>query len=164
MSDKRLRIYLNDHLALMAAEVAVIRRCRSSNRRTPLADFLERLGTEVLAQKSIAVDVGRRVGAGPGLERMTKQGAAWFAEKLGRLKLNGSIWSYSSLSRLVELEGLSATAQERIALWDNLAAVAKHESRLEGLSFSFFREQSEEHLKELNTRRRFAAVEALGRP
>ena len=33
--------------------------------------------------------------------------AGWVAEKAGRLKLNGSLLTYSPLSRLVELEGLS---------------------------------------------------------
>ena len=56
MNERRLRIYLDDHLALMVAEVALIRRCRRSNRITPLGEFLQQLENEVQAQKAIAKD------------------------------------------------------------------------------------------------------------
>ena len=83
------------------------------------------------------------------------------AEKLGRFKLNGTVLTYSSLSRVLELETLAAGAVERIAVWDNLDAIAASDERLAGISFEFFCQQSREHLDELNTRRRHAAVEAL---
>ena len=161
MNEKRLRIYVEDHLAMMVAEVELTGRCWRNNRKTPLCEFLQQLENEVKAQQSIASDIIHRIGGKDTIESRLKQGAAWFAEKLGRLKLNDSLLSYSDLSRVVELETLSAAAQERVALWDNLHAVEESDSRLEGITFSFFRDQSEQHLNELNTRRRFAAVEAL---
>ena len=161
MNDKRLRIYLDDHLALMVAEVERIGRCWWSNRGTPLGEFLETLENEVKAQKTIAKDLIHRIGGKEGIESMAKQSAAWFAEKLGRFKLNDSLLRYSELSRVVELETLAAAAQERIALWDNFDAVSSSDNRFEGITFSFFREQSQLHLQELNTRRRFAAAEAF---
>ena len=161
MNDKRLRIYLDDHLALMVAEVELIGRCWWSNRGTPLGEFLQKLENEVKAQKSIARDIIHRIGSKEGIESKVKQSAAWMAEKLGRFKLNDSLLSYSALSRVVELETLAAAAQERISFWDNFDAVASNDSRLEGITFSFFREQSQQHLDQLNTRRRFAAGEAF---
>lgn len=161
MNDKRLRIYLDDHLALMVAEVELISRCWWNNRDTPLGDFLQQLENEVKAQKSIAKDVIHRIGGKDTIESRMKQGAGWLAEKLGRFKLNDSLLSYSELSRVVELETLSAAAQERIVLWDNFDAVASNDSRLDGITFSIFREQSQQHLDELNTRRRLAAAEAF---
>ena len=161
MNDKRLRIYIDDHLAMMVAEVELTSRCWRSNRGTPLGRFLQQLENEVKAQQSIARDIIHRIGGKDSIESRIKQGAAWFAEKIGRLKLNDSLLTYSDLSRVVELEALAAVAQERVALWDNLDAVGESDSRLEGITFSFFRDQSQHHLNELNTRRRFAAVEAL---
>jgi hypothetical protein len=161
MNDRRLRIYLDDHLALMVAEVELARRCRKTNRRTPLGEFLQQLENEVQAQKSIVNDVIHRIGGKSSIESRLKQGAGWFAEKLGRFKLNDSLLTYSNLSRVVELEALSAATQERIALWDNLDCVAGSEPRLDGITFSFFREQSQQHLVQLNDRRRFAALEAF---
>jgi hypothetical protein len=161
MNERRLRIYLDDHMALMVGEVELIRRCRKSNSRSPLGEFLQKLENEVQAEKSIVNDVIHRIGGKSTIESRVKQGAGWFAEKLGRFKLNDSLLTYSNLSRVVELEALSAAAQERIALWDSLDSVAGNDSRLEGITFSFFREQSQQHLVELNSRRRFAALEAF---
>ena len=161
MTDKRLQIYLDDHLSLMVAEVELIGRCWRSNRGTSLGEFLKTLDNEVKAQKAIVKDLIHRIGGKEGVESMAKQSAAWFAEKLGRFKLNDSLLRYSELSRLVELETLAAAAQERIALWDNFDAVATCDGRFEGIIFSFFRQQSQQHLQELNTRRRFAATEAF---
>jgi hypothetical protein len=65
------------------------------------------------------------------------------------------------LRRVVELETMAAAAQERIAVWDNFDALASQDARFEGIMDSFFREQSRQHLEELDTRRRFAAAEAF---
>jgi hypothetical protein len=145
----------------MVAELELIARCWRSNRRAPLGEFLQRLENEVKAQKSIAEDVIHRLGGKATLESRLKKGAGWFAEKLGRFKLNDSLLRYSDLSRVVELETLAAAAQERVALWDNLETVAGDNSRLDGITFSFFRKQSQQHLDELHTRRRFAAADAF---
>ncbi|HVX59560.1 MAG TPA: hypothetical protein VHC19_03130 [Pirellulales bacterium] len=161
MNEKRLQIYLDDHLALMVGEVELVNRCLGSNRCTPLGDFLQKLAAEVAAQKSVANDIHCHIGGADSLESRVKQGVAWLAEKAGRLKLNGSLLSYSELSRLVELETLAAAAQERVAFWDNLDAVAARDSRLGGIDFAFFRDQSQRQLEELNVRRRFAAAEAF---
>ncbi|MHB8864509.1 MAG: hypothetical protein ACYC6N_19060 [Pirellulaceae bacterium] len=161
MNDKRLRIYLDDHSALMVAEVELIGRCWRSNRTEPLGEFLQQLENEVKAQTSVVCDVIHGIGGDATLGGRLKKGAAWFAEKLGRLKLNDSLLRYSDLSRLLELEAISAAALERVLLWDNLDSVAGNDSRLNGITFSFFRDQSQQQLDELNTRRRSAAVLAL---
>ena len=161
MNDKRLRIYLDDHSALMVAEVELIGRCWWSNRNQPLGEFLQTLENEVKAQKSIVQDMLHRIGSKNTIESRLKNGAAWFAEKLGRLKLNDSLLTYSDLSRVIELETLSAAAHERIALWDNLDSVAGDDPRLEGITFPFFRDQSQQHLDKLNTHRREAATQAF---
>ena len=49
-----------------------------------------------------------------------KPAAAWTAEKLGRLKLNGQLRGYSPLSRLIELEGLLIGISGKIGLWQTL--------------------------------------------
>lgn len=161
MNDKRLRIYLDDHLALIVGELELAARCRRSNRGTPLGEFLQSLECEVAAQQSIVKDVIQRMGGTQGIESTLKQTAAWLAEKLGRFKLNDSLLAYSDLSRVVELETLSLAAQERMALWDNLDTAAGHDSRFQGITFSVFRDASQRQLDELNTRRRYAAAEAF---
>ena len=161
MNDKRLRIYLDDHLALTVGEIELAARCHRSNQGTLLGGFLEVLEADLADQESKLKDVIHKVGGKDGIESMVKQGAAWFAEKLGRFKLNDSLLTYSSLSRVVELETLAAAAQERVALWDSLAAIAEGDRRLKTFDFIALRDESKKHLKKLNSNRRRAAVEAF---
>jgi hypothetical protein len=158
MKDDRLRIYVNDHLALLVGEIQLANRSWASNRETPLGDFLEQLEADLKQQRRTTSDVQKKIG---GTENVIKQGAAWFAEKLGRFKLNDSLLTYSSLSRVIELETLAAAAQERAALWDNLAAITNADRRLKRFDFIGLRDQSKKHLSSLNTRRRRAAREAF---
>ena len=158
MNDTRLHIYLNDHLALMVGEIDLIARCESSNHELNLGESLRRMKPEVEHQMSIIRDLLTKTG---GCEDRLKQGAAWFAEKLGRFKLNDSLLTYSELSRVVELEALTAAAQERIALWDTLDAVMADDKRLTGIVYSVIRDQSQEHLDELSAQRRDAALWAF---
>ena len=161
MNDKRIQIYLEDHLALLVGEMELAARCHRSNQGSRLGDFLQQLELDLADHHSELKDVVHRVGGKDGIESMVKQGAAWFAEKLGRFKLNDSLLTYSSLSRLIELETLAAAAQERVALWDSLAAIAVGDRRLKKFDFLALRDQSKKQLTGLNTRRRRAALKAF---
>jgi hypothetical protein len=118
VASNRLRIYLNDHLAAAIAAGELARRSAGANRGTPLGPELERLAE--------AIDEDRRVLRGFMHELgvsvdPAKAAGAWTAEKLGRLKLNGSWLSYSPLSRLEELEILTVGIEGKILLWESLA-------------------------------------------
>ncbi len=161
MNTKSLGIYLDDHSAIMQGELELIARCCRSQQAGPLREFLGQLEREVIAQQTIVKDVKTRIGIHSRWEGQLKSGAAWIAEKVGRLKLNGSLLSYSPLSRVVELESLSVAACERVALWNTLDALADADSRLDGITFTFFQEQAENHLATLASYRRAAAMEAF---
>ena len=117
---KYLSIYLNDHLAALAALRAVARRSRRSNRGTDLGRYL----AQVTYELGDAIDEIERVAVELGIRRdPLKRAAAWAAEKAGRLKLNGHFLRYSPLSRVLELEGLLAGAELELAGWRTLAGV-----------------------------------------
>lgn len=161
MNTKALGIYLDDHSALMQGELELIARCRRSQQPGPLREFLEQLEREVIAQQTVVKDVKTRIGSRSTWEGQIKSGAAWFAEKVGRLKLNGSLFNYSPLSRVVELESLSVAAGERIGMWNTFDALADADPRLDGITFAFFQKQSEDHLATLASYRRAAAMDAF---
>ena len=142
----------------MFGELELVRRCQHSTRSNPLGEFLERMHVDVKAQRSVVKDATHRIG---GRGSLVKGSGAWLAEKLGRFKLNGTVFTYSSLSRVLELDTMAAATVERLAVWDNLDAIAASDERLAGLSFDFCRQHSRAHHDELNTRRRQAAVGAL---
>jgi hypothetical protein len=156
MNEQRLYIYLEDHLALIVGEVELIERCHSSNQHSELGRFLKRLQGDVERQKAVVEDILRRLGRDSSVSGKLKQGAAWFAEKLGRFKLNDSLLEYSDLSRVVELEGLMAAIYERIALWTSLDAVINSVGGFEEFAFASLREQSEGQLEELKSHHRSA--------
>src|SRR5690606_29272330 len=83
-STHRFQIYLNDHLALIRGEIELIERCQLSNREPPLHDMLTECLKDVREQRQTILEVLASV---EGHEDLVKAGMAWFAEKVGRLKL-----------------------------------------------------------------------------
>ncbi len=155
MSDL-LAIYLNDHLAGSTVGLELARRARGSNKATPLGEFLTDLAVEIeedretLEQVMAAVDAGR--------DRLKVTGA-WAGEKLGRLKLNGSLLSYSPLSRVVELEGLRLGVEGKACLWRMLRELG--DPRLSGFDFDALIARAERQRDELELRRLEAGRLAL---
>ena len=113
MNVNHLQIYLNDHLALMVGELQLAERCARSNPKEELGRSLTTLIGDLRIQRQVVEELIRQLGGRPDV---IKQGTAWLAEKIGRLKMNGSWLEYSDLSRLLELETLELAAHERAAL------------------------------------------------
>lgn len=115
----QLEIYLNDHLAGASGGVELARRLRASNRDDAVfGETLSRVCAEIEADRTVLEQVIEGLGYSPS---KVKPAAAWVAEKLGRLKLNGQLRGYSPLSRLIELEGLLIGITGKIGLWQTLA-------------------------------------------
>lgn len=110
-----LAIYLNDHLAGATAGVELARRLRGSNRDNPeFGPALAEICSEIEADRETLKAVMDRLGVA---RSKFKPLAATLGERLGRLKLNGRLWSYSPLSRLAELELLQAGVVGKRRLW-----------------------------------------------
>lgn len=111
-------IYLNDHLAGATVGVELARRARGEHEGTELGGFLAQLTREIEEDRETLREVMATLGVGEG---RVKQVAAWTAEKVGRLKLNGQLRGQSPLSPVVELEGLMLGVVAKAALWRMLA-------------------------------------------
>lgn len=119
----RMRIYLDDHRAMVAAELAATHRCRSSNEGSELAHDLTGHIGEVSRDRDLIDEMITGLDARP---VRLKTIAALAAERLGRLKLNGQLVGYSPLSRVIELEALRAATEARRSLWEALGTVAEY--------------------------------------
>lgn len=118
MIERRLlAIYLNDHLAGATGGVELVHRAHSSNQGTKLGEALGEVRVEIEADRATLERVMERLEV---KRNRPKVAAAWAAEKLGRLKLNGRLSGYSPLSRLVELEMLQIGITGKIQLWQAL--------------------------------------------
>jgi hypothetical protein len=156
--DKYLHIYLNDHLAGATAGVELARRAASNNEGTEFGGFLETIATEIDEDRVSLEEIMDAVG---GTKDHIKQGAAWFAEKLGRLKLNGQLLGYSELSRLIEIEGLSAGVEAKLCLWNSLQQLAAEDDRLDGALLENLIRRGRSQRKRLEEKRLEAADIAL---
>jgi hypothetical protein len=121
-ANRYLSIYLNDQLALGAVWREVARRAARENHGTefgePLANVARAISEDVETFERIMRDLG--VTKSP-----WKKPGAIVAERLGRLKANGHLRSYSPLSRFVELEFLTMGIDGKVQLWQTLRDLAQ---------------------------------------
>lgn len=155
---KRLRIYLNDHLAGATGGVALARRCLENNRGTRYEAFLAALAEGVETDRQALVDVIFRLGLG---RNPTKVLAAHVVERVSRLKLNGQLRGYSPLSRVVEIEGLCAGVEAKRSMWRALRGVTADYPALADLPVDDYIERASRQRDELERHRLDAVREAF---
>jgi len=153
-----LRIYLNDHMAGSTAGIELARRARAENQGTPVGDYLGALVSELEEERSTLEGVMNTLK----LKRdYVKSGLAWLGEKAGRLKLNGTLLSYSPLSRVVELEALCLDAEGRLSMWRTMKRLARKDERLERFDFTTLISRAEHQRRTLERMRQQATDEAF---
>lgn len=158
MNDKLLSIYLNDHLAGAEMGVELAQRTLSNNQGTAYGEFLADITRQIQEDKTALEDLMDTLGI---RKDRFKQGAAWIAEKVGRLKLNGQVLGYSPLSRMLELEALMLGVTGKLGLWKALKTVANHDPRLAVADFDELIQRAVAQRDTLEEQRRRAAEEAL---
>ena len=155
--DKYLHIYLTDHLAGSVAGIELARRCANSNKGNEFGHFLQTtLIPAIEEDQSTLKEIMKRAGAS---ENRLKNAMFWAGEKVGRVKFNGELTSYSPLSRLVELEGLTSGVAAKLSLWQCLREAG--DPRLSTVDLTELIARAEEQLKGLEVQRRKAAALAL---
>ncbi|MEA2429113.1 MAG: hypothetical protein QOF37_2741 [Thermoleophilaceae bacterium] len=147
-----LAIYLNDHLAGSTVGRELSKRAAGENRGTEFGDVLQRLHEEIVEDRQSLLDIMRALDVG---EDHLKAAGALVMERLGRLKLNGQLFSYSPLSRLVELEGLALGVHGKSALWRSLQH--SDDPRLAGFDLAGLEARAMRQLDEIEDARLKAA-------
>ena len=158
LDDRYLAIYLNDHLAGATGGRQLVKRAASSNAGTPYGEFLSELEHEIAEDLASLERIMDRLEVG---KDPLKQVAAFGAEMLGRLKLNGQLIGYSPLSRLVELEVLALGIEGKLALWHALRQIAPADERLDEEELDVLIQRAGRQREDLEPHRLAAAEEAL---
>ena len=114
---KLLGIYLDDHWAAAGAGTALANRVARENEGTQWHADLRRIADEIEQDQATLREL-RAALANDGFS--LKRRLAQAAERVGRLKLNGSLIGYTPLARVLELEGLIAGVKARQQLWRSL--------------------------------------------
>jgi hypothetical protein len=153
---RRLGTYLNDHLAAATAGVEVARRTTASNAGTPYEATLREVCDHLEADKRLLRELMRALEVD---EDRFKRGAAWLGEKLGRLKPNDSLTSYSPLSRVIELEALVVVRTVLRGTWTTLDELLGDDLRVPDVAAA--RDRAGADLEALEALRPDAAREAL---
>ena len=129
MSDP-LEVYLHDHLAGSAAAIDLLETLRKERAGQPLGQFASELLAEIKDDRNTLRELGNKVGSDTS---PVKEAAAWFAEKVSRLKLNHD--SKDGLGTFEALEFLALGIQGKLAMWRALSAAQSFDERLQGFDF-----------------------------
>ena len=116
------------------------------------------MADQIQEDRNALTDLMRRLGIGAD---PLKRALAWWAEKLGRGKLNGSLISYSPLSRLEELEFLSLGVEGKLLMWLALRELADHDDRIAAVDLERLIRRARAQRRRLERHRLAAATEAL---
>lgn len=154
-----LQTYLNDHLMGSVGGSELARRCLHSNRGTPLGSFLETLLDEILEDRRTLEDVIARLEL---TANRPKLAVAIVGERLLRLKLNGQLFGYSDLSRVLELEALCAGVAIKGRLWRSLQQIRHADARIAAIDFTRLAERASTQLDGLERHRLDAVTRAFG--
>jgi hypothetical protein len=155
---EHLETYLQDHRAGAESGSDLARRMLSENEDTHYEEFLAHLADEIEEDVNTLERIMERLGVEPST---LKTAAAKVGEKVGRLKPNNALTSYSPLSRVLEFEGLRAGVQGKLGLWDSLMEIAPFDDRLDAEEIAPLIVRAEAQLKGLRVHHRLAAREAL---
>jgi hypothetical protein len=159
--DEFLGIYLNDQLALGTLWRELAQRSQHNNRGTELDEALARVSTGIAED----VETFRRIMHRLGIRmNPVKIGLAVGAERLGRLKLNGQLGTYSPLSRFLELDVLAMGIEGKKLLWATLRDLADLASRLPDVDFDNLIKRAERQRADLEPFRERAGIEAFAVP
>jgi hypothetical protein len=112
-----LPIYLNDQLFQQTVAVELAQRAQRSNAESELGTFLAGLQRELAEDRDALLRHMAGAGVRPSRGRVV---GARLAERLGRLKLNGHLTTYSPLSRLGELDALAQLLEGKRGFWLSL--------------------------------------------
>ncbi|ONI91834.1 hypothetical protein ALI22I_07095 [Saccharothrix sp. ALI-22-I] len=156
--DDFLGIYLRDQLAMGVLWRELARRAERNNRGTELGEALARVSTGIAEDVETFRSIMRRVGA---RTNPVKTGLAVGAERLGRLKRNGRLVSYSPLSRFEELEILTMGIDGKKQLWTTLRDLAGLKARLPDIDFDHLIDRAAHQRADLEPFRTRAGTDAF---
>lgn len=112
-----LGLYLSDHLTGSTAGVNRIERMADDFVDTPVYADLASLAEEIRAERELLRNIVDDLGFP---RKAHRQAAAWAAERVGRLKLNGRVVERSPMTLLLETELMRSAVAGKLGVWQTL--------------------------------------------
>ena len=156
--ERLLHIYLADHLAGSGGGVSLAKRIAKQNPGTEFGREMSQIAEAIEEDQAALERIMERVGA---RTRRWRQAGAVLGERVSRLKPNGKLFSYSPLSRLVELEGMIIGVSGKLQLWRSLLETRSDDSRFDVTALERLRGRAEEQRRQLERLHASAAKQAF---
>ncbi|WP_323180728.1 MULTISPECIES: transaldolase [unclassified Streptomyces] len=153
-----LAIYLNDHLSGATAGLELIRRAAQTQQYREQGTTLAELAHEVEQDRDSLTQIMADLAVPTAY---TKVALGWLAEKAGRAKPNGHLFSRSPLSDVLELESMLLSVQGKAACWRSLRALTETDGRLFAEHLDVLLERADRQSVVLERLRLAAASSAL---
>ncbi len=157
-AEPHLAIYMNDQLALGVLWREIARRSARANHGTQTGAALEDVASAIAEDVATFEQLMKRLGIP---KTPAKPVLAMAGERIGRLKLNGHLKGYSSLSRFEELDFLLMGIDGKVVLWTNLRDHAGLGTRLADVSFDALIARAREQRSRLEPHHAAAGREAF---
>ncbi len=157
--EPHLAIYMNDQLALGVLWREIARRSARANHGSETGVALADVATAIAEDVDTFEQIMQRIGIP---KQPAKPVLAMAGERLGRLKLNGHLKGYSSLSRFEELDFLVMGIDGKVVLWANLRDLAGLGARLPDVDFDALIERARSQRSRLEPFHAQAGREAFG--
>jgi hypothetical protein len=151
--DQLLSTYLNDHLMGASAGVDLFKRVAGGYSDHDTRGELSELADEVADDRDSLLEIMAQLDIKPQTHRMI---AGRLVEKIGRLKMNGTVLKRSPLTDLIELEGLRIGVEGKLAMWRALQA-GLHDDRLVPSEIGALIRRAEDQIERLEALRLSAA-------
>ncbi|MFD6916010.1 transaldolase [Streptomyces virginiae] len=158
-STELLAIYLGDHYAAATGGLELFRRAADARKDEQDGRTLAELAGQIDEDRDALAAVMTDLGVSTSRSKMA---AGWLAEKAGRLKTNGHLFSRSPLSDVLEAEAMLTGVQGKAACWRTLRALAETDSRLHTDNLDVLLERAERQSTTLEEVRSAAAARTLG--
>lgn len=152
-----LGIYLNDHLTGASVGVELARRSAKGQLDRQRRTELSRLADDVEEDRVSLLRLMKTLSIPAQKHRIA---AGWAAEKVGRLKPNGTWVHRSPLSDLVELESLRVGVEGKLCLWRLLHRLADTDPRISAADLDELEQRAAVQIEALEGMR-LEAAEAL---
>jgi hypothetical protein len=162
VTGRLLEIYLRDHHAAGRAGSALAHRVAANNdlpsaRGAELSTVAREVAEDLATLESMMTALGVDPSA-------VKDSLAVAAERLGRLKLNGSLITRSPLSTVVELEALLAGITAKAAMWRALALLTERGHPLDAEELRLLTERADRQRELVESCRLEACARAFDVP
>lgn len=152
-----LSLYLSDHISGATAGVARMSHMAKQYKSTPHGVALHRIAGELREERAFYLDLVKRLGLP---RRRYRQGIAWLAERVGRLKLNGRLLKTSPMTPVLESELMRGAIIAKLGGWRVLRDYHE-ELGLEAGTLDTFIEQAERQVGDLDKMHAWAGKDAF---